>query len=254
MFWRGQLFHHPATSASRPVVASSACLLGESVRYNGAHKLQEGIQRWLAPFLNLQALCPEVGIGLPVPRPPLKLIRHADAIRVAALEASEEKSDDEAMAVTDALHHYADQKLRSIDTSWPLCAWVFKARSPSCGYGSSPIDPGTDRETLGSGVVAARINAGAAWLPFFEENDLLTEQQCADMLLLCFLAQDILWQHADTEFAALQEHYLRVLGIQSYVPVNDRHGLWREVRELLKGPDNEKRRELLSQYRAAPAG
>ena len=37
-YWRAELFCHPATADSRPLVASSACLLGEPVRYDGTDK------------------------------------------------------------------------------------------------------------------------------------------------------------------------------------------------------------------------
>lgn len=248
MIWRHQLFHHPSTSVSRPLVVSSACLLGESVRYDGGHKLQDGIRRWLAPFVQLQALCPEVGIGLPVPRPALKLVQRAQSVRVVGVL-------EEAMDVTDALHHHADQQLQKIDAHWPLCAWIFKAGSPSCGHGSSAIDPGTEREILGSGAFAARVAQGAPWLPLFQEEDLLTQQQCGEMLLLSFMAQDILWQQTGTEFGAQQEHYLRLLGRQAWNgSVDDRFDLWRELSTDLTGIDNEKRRELLAQYRAVPQG
>ncbi|MCZ6829627.1 MAG: hypothetical protein O7F73_08575 [Gammaproteobacteria bacterium] len=72
------------------------------------------------------------------------------------------------------------------------------------------------------------------------------------MLLFSFLARDILWQGGDGEFNALQAHYQRLLGRRVWdIKVQDRHSLWRAVSTELEGIDNEKRRELHNQYRAA---
>ena len=245
MLWRSQLFYHASTASSRPLVASSACLLGEAVRYNGAHKLQPGIERWLAPHLQLQAICPEVSIGLPIPRPPMKLVERGQQVRAVEVQ-------DDSVDVTDALRRYAQEQLHQIGAFWPLCGWIFKARSPSCGHGSSPINPGTEAEKPGSGIFAGSIAEEAPWLPLYEEEDLLTERDCAEMLLLTYLASDILWQSGEDEPGAMKEHYQCLLGLpEREFSGRDRHNLWQSVKTALAGANNEKRRELLKQYRAA---
>ncbi len=52
----------------------SACLLGQPVRYNAAHKRvdDELLARWLAEG-RIVAVCPEVAGGLPVPRAPAEI-------------------------------------------------------------------------------------------------------------------------------------------------------------------------------------
>jgi uncharacterized protein YbbK (DUF523 family) len=59
---------------SQTKILISACLLGDSVRYDGNHKLlaQPIIQQWSeAGFLLKQ--CPEVSGGLPIPRLPAEI-------------------------------------------------------------------------------------------------------------------------------------------------------------------------------------
>ena len=241
-FWREQLFHNPGTASSRPLLASSACLLGEKVRYDGTHKLQTSIERHLAPHVQLEAVCPEVGIGLGIPRPTLKMVKSRGDIRVVAVK-------DSTVDHTKALTSYAGKYLEQIGNSWPLCAWIFKARSPSCGYGSSPVDPGSAGETLGSGAFAARISTRSPWLLVKEEEDLGSEQQCEELLLLSFLAMDILWNIPGNDVRCVNAHYEKLLDIDT--ALSGRIELWQQVKTALEGKDNEKRRELLKQYRAA---
>ena len=51
----------------------SACLLGERVRYDGGHKRDAFLTEVLGPHVEWVPVCPEVEIGLGVPRPTLRL-------------------------------------------------------------------------------------------------------------------------------------------------------------------------------------
>jgi Uncharacterized conserved protein len=56
-------------------VGISACLLGEQVRFDGGHKRLSFATDELAPFVRYEPVCPEMSIGLPVPRPALRLVK-----------------------------------------------------------------------------------------------------------------------------------------------------------------------------------
>lgn len=58
----------------------SACLLGENVRFDGGHKRLPFAVDELAPFVRFEAICPEMAIGLPSPRPTLRLIKQGDDV------------------------------------------------------------------------------------------------------------------------------------------------------------------------------
>jgi len=47
----------------QPNVGISACLIGQQVHYDGGNKYHQLIQQELAPWLNLQSICPEVEAG-----------------------------------------------------------------------------------------------------------------------------------------------------------------------------------------------
>lgn len=240
-YWRRDLFLHPETAAVRPLVASSACLLGEPVRYDGSHCQQAHFEQLLLPQLQLQGICPEVGIGMGVPRPTLKVIDADFGARVVQVQ---DPSED----VTDALLDYADSYMRKIGRFWPLTAYIFKARSPSCGVDSTPVNPDTPQQHQGSGAFAGRVRLWAPWLPLYEEEDLQTESACADLILLCFICRDILWQGGHWDGGRGLAHYSHLLG-ELPVQSPDRMPLWEAVRARLSALGKDRRGELIKQYR-----
>ncbi len=74
-------------------------------------------------FFKYQPICPEVGIGLGIPRKPIHLISDADAPR--AVNATDEDID-----VTDKLKEFAQQTIPSLNN---ICGYIFIKSSPSCG-------------------------------------------------------------------------------------------------------------------------
>jgi uncharacterized protein YbbK (DUF523 family) len=239
--WLPALFCHPATAESKPLVATSACLLGEPVRYDGGHKYQECIERWLAPHLQLQAVCPEVGIGLGVPRPTLRVVGPPHAQSVVG-------EHDPALNVTSALEAYADHYVDRIGPFWPLCGWILKSRSPSCGAGSTPVNPAAAGEYLGYGRFAGRLATGIDWLSLCEESLLASEQGSRDFLLQVFLCRDILWEEARPQLPALAAHYEDLLGRE--LAADSAVALWRAVQSVLQA-EPDRRAGLVSRFRAA---
>jgi uncharacterized protein YbbK (DUF523 family) len=55
----------------------SACLLGDEVRYDGGHKRDAFLVDTLGPFVEWVPVCPEVEVGLGVPRPAIRLVGSA---------------------------------------------------------------------------------------------------------------------------------------------------------------------------------
>lgn len=228
-YWRQQLFAHPATAQNHPLVGCSACLLGEPVRYDGGHKLQAAYEQWLLPWLQLQAICPEAGIGLGVPRPTLKLVDSDIGARIVQVE-------DESRDVTNAMLDYADNYLRRLGRFWPLCAYIFKARSPSCDNSQ--------------GVFAARFKLWAPWLQLYTEEDLLSESACADLLLHSYICRDILWQQHQPDLEQLRIHYSGVFEQAVVGDISDTQSLWTAVKKLLEEQSVDARQQLVDRYRA----
>lgn len=141
----------------------SACLLGQPVRYDGGHKRDGFVADLLAEHFELLPLCPEVAIGLGVPRRPVRLVQTAAGLRVRGVH-------DPALDLTDALDGEAARVSRDLPD---LCGYVLKKNSPSCGmarvrtYTEAGLPTGR-----ASGAYAAGLMARQALLPVEEEGRL----------------------------------------------------------------------------------
>ena len=126
---RGALLDYPAACAKaspkRSGSAISACLLGQEVRYDGGHKRDAFLTDTLGPFVEWVPVCPEVEIGLGVPRDTLRLV--GDRRRAAT-----HRPEDAARISPRACSATRGRERRN----WPrsrLHGYVLKRASPSCG-------------------------------------------------------------------------------------------------------------------------
>ena len=141
----------------------SSCLLGQKVRFDGNHKLDSFLTGTLGQFFEWVSICPEVAIGLGVPRPPIRLTGSAAAPRAVGVK-------DASLDVTDKLAAYGKQQARRLDD---LSGYVFKSRSPSCGMERVKIyQSGGAPARSGRGIYAAAFLSGQPWLPAEEEGRL----------------------------------------------------------------------------------
>ncbi len=143
-------------------IAVSSCLLGQAVRYDGGDKRDDYVTDVLSRHVDIVPICPEVGIGMGVPRPPIRLVGDVAAPRAVGV-------DDPRRDVTEALQRYAQQCQNVLDE---VSGYVFKSRSPSCGVTTTPIMGRGRRPRHGSGVFAAAVQRVYPLLPVIEEHHL----------------------------------------------------------------------------------
>lgn len=146
----------------KPRVVVSRCLGFEACRYNG-EKVNSPEVDELRGHVEFITVCPEVDAGLGVPRQPLNLQKHGDRLRV--IQAGTE------LDLTEELVSYIDETLtglRDVD------AFILKARSPSCGLGSTKVwDPkGENVVGQGSGVFACEAQKLFPDSVFLDEEEL----------------------------------------------------------------------------------
>jgi len=147
----------------RPQLGVSACLMGERVRYDGDHKSLEYAHTVLDRHFDLVRICPEVAIGLGVPRPALQLNEDSGGLRVRGV-------DDPTWDVTDDLRHYSQDVAHQQSN---LTGYLFKSRSPSCGLRAVPVHrpDGAVTET-GRGGFAQALLQHIHDLPAIQEDQL----------------------------------------------------------------------------------
>ncbi len=143
----------------------SACLLGQAVRYDGGHKRDSFLTETLGPFVEWVPVCPEVEIGLPIPRTPIRLVGAARAPRLVV----ETTGDD----LTERMRRYASAKARELE-ALGLCGYVLKSGSPSCGLLGVPVyrEDGERSSGDGRGLFAAALAERLPALPIEEEGRL----------------------------------------------------------------------------------
>jgi uncharacterized protein YbgA (DUF1722 family)/uncharacterized protein YbbK (DUF523 family) len=144
-------------------VGVSSCLLGEPVRFDGNHKHDAYITGTLGRYFELVPFCPEVAIGLGVPRPPIRLEGEVASPRARGVR-------DPSLDVTKALEWFGNQVA---DTAGHLCGFLLKRGSPSCGmervkvYRNGGGAPGS-----GTGVFVRALRDRMPLLPMEEEGRL----------------------------------------------------------------------------------
>lgn len=145
-------------------IGVSACLLGEEVRFDGGHKRDDFVTEVLAPFVTFVPVCPEVEIGLGIPRETLRLVRSDDGLRLLMPRSGRD--------LTEAMRRYAAAKAAEI-AGMDLSGYVLKKDSPSCGmervraYDRNGVPTKSAR-----GLFAEALLAANSLLPVEEEGRL----------------------------------------------------------------------------------
>jgi uncharacterized protein YbgA (DUF1722 family)/uncharacterized protein YbbK (DUF523 family) len=141
----------------------STCLLGERVRHDGGHKRDQFLTGVLEPFVEWVPTCPEVEIGLGIPRPPIHLAGSPRAPRLVSRSGEDLTAD---------MVRFADRRAEEL-ARLDLDGYVFKRASPSCGlYRVGVVGDSGERRGDGRGVFAARVTGRLPLLPVEEEGRL----------------------------------------------------------------------------------
>ena len=113
----------------------------------------------LQDLFELVPVCPEMAIGLGVPRRPIQLATGPSGLRVVEVAGGRRE-------YTQALRTAGARFLEE----WPgLCGLVVKSRSPSCALRDAPVMPDTGRTAPGMFVQA--VMATRPWLPAVDERE-----------------------------------------------------------------------------------
>ena len=144
-------------------IGISSCLLGDEVRFDGGHKRDLFLTQTLAPYVEWVRVCPEVEVGMGVPREPLRLVTVGGEIRMITTRTGVDHSD--------AMRAYAARRTKAL-ASMDLRGYVLKKDSPSCGMGRVKVYSGAAPARIGVGLYADVLKARFPSLPIEEEGRL----------------------------------------------------------------------------------
>jgi uncharacterized protein YbgA (DUF1722 family)/uncharacterized protein YbbK (DUF523 family) len=156
-----QLWH----DETEPIrVGVSSCLLGEEVRYDGAHQRSRYLTDVLGEWVEWVSVCPEMEIGLGVPRPTIRLEGTPEEARLVEPEGGTD--------LTERMESYAARRVEELEHI-DLDGYVLKRASPSCGMERVKVyGRGGMPEKKGVGVYARVLLERLPNLPVEEEGRL----------------------------------------------------------------------------------
>lgn len=146
-------------------IGVSACLVGEDVRHSGGHCRNRFVTDKLSEFADFVPTCPEVAIGMGVPRETVRLERDGDSsINMRAPKSGRD--------FTDAMRTFANERAEELKDD-DLDGYIFKKDSPSCGVFRVKIyEKDQPAERRGTGLFAERMMAAHPNLPVEEDGRL----------------------------------------------------------------------------------
>ena len=140
----------------------SSCLLGERVRFDGNHKQDSYILGTLGHYFEFVPVCPEVGIGMGIPREPIRLEGDPEHPRAIGVR-------DKSLDVTEKLERYGRESASALDD---ISGYILKSKSPSCGMERVRVYRGGGASRNGVGLYARELMAHRPLLPYEEEGRL----------------------------------------------------------------------------------
>lgn len=148
-------------------------MLGERVRYDAQIKQHPELVKYITHYFDVITVCPEVEIGLSVPRPAVQLYGTFDNIEIRG-------RDDLTIDITANMNHYCQQHPAELSD---IHGYIFKSKSPSCGIRDIPLF-NKQGETTDStrGVFAQAVLQHYPDLPITDEQGLLNPSHCEHFL------------------------------------------------------------------------
>ena len=146
-----------------PIIAISKCINFDKCRYNGDGDNNNFINS-LKKYVTFIPFCPEVDIGLEIPRKPIRLVEINNEIHLIQPATK--------IDLTDKMNDYAIKittKLNDVD------GFIMKTRSPSCGIKEVKIynsDKKGANSRKGKGIIGGKITNMYTHLPIEDDGRL----------------------------------------------------------------------------------
>jgi uncharacterized protein YbgA (DUF1722 family)/uncharacterized protein YbbK (DUF523 family) len=219
----------------KPRIGVSSCLLGEEVRFDGAHKRNRFVTDVMDPWVEWVPVCPEVEVGMGIPREAVRLVRRDGSLRMIGTRSE----SDWTARMGDWSADWCESPVGPA-----LAGYLLKSNSPSCGpfrvkaYPEKEGPPARD----GRGLFADRLMEAHPNLPVEDEGRLNDDRLRENFLTRVFMRHRWLGGPAVERSAGslVQFHSRSKMLVLAHDPEAYR-ALGRLVAEAGAGPDLDER-------------
>lgn len=169
----------------KPRIFISKCLGQASCRYDGA-MITSDVVEGLAPFVEYITTCPEMEIGLPVPREALRIVRNRESQDRLVFSMRGED-------MTDKMQTFAQGFLEKLQEQ-DIDGFILKDRSPSCGVNDVKIYQSIGKSTplpgKTTGLFGRNVERLFPHVPLENEGRLLNFNIREHFMIRVFMMRD----------------------------------------------------------------
>ncbi|WP_455277685.1 YbgA family protein [[Eubacterium] cellulosolvens] len=201
----------------KPHIVVSKCLGFAHCRYNGL-VISDDFVKNLHPFVNFDPICPEVEIGLGVPRNPIRVVSTKGKKRLMQSITNKD--------LTEKMNNFANSFLDSLNE---VDGFILKNRSPSCGIKDVRVYPRIGKVasiSKGTGFFGDAVLREFPYLPIEDEGRLRNHRIKEHFLTKLFTfskfrelkksisIRKLVQFHSDNKFLLMfyNQRLLRILG------------------------------------------
>lgn len=214
----------------------SACLLGQKVRFDGGHKRDPFLVETFGQWVEWVPVCPEVEVGMGIPRPTIRLERKEGAIRLVDPKNGKDW--------TEAMLAYAREKVEALG-QLELSGFVLKKDSPSCGMERVRVYGGGMPKKEGRGFFAQVLMEAFPNLPVEEEGRLCDPRLRENFVERVFAYSRLkaLFSSSWTRASLVAFHTAHKLQLLAHSPK-----LYQQLGQLVAQAKHFERKELAERY------
>ena len=186
----------------KPKLVISKCLNAEKCRYNG-QGYDDKVISLLREYIDIETVCPENAIGLPIPRDPVRIEKHNDEYKLIQINSN--------LDYTRQMYEFAEEFLSGIDD---IDGFILKSKSQSCGIKDVKIYPKAQKCSIkknGTGIFANKVIEKHSNIPIENEGRLKNYSIRDEFLTKIFTINQL-----KSEESILSFHNKNLLILKSY--------------------------------------
>ena len=149
--------------------------MGQNVRYDGQNKFTDLSKYFDPKTYQLVPICPEVEMGLSVPRPPIEIINDGT---IKLVQVS-----DHTMDFTNQMKNWFQTDNKNISE---FSGFILKSKSPSCGNQTTHHHNLNDKETISDGMFVHLLKDN------FQNQNIIDELQIHNVAHLSYFINQLI--------------------------------------------------------------